>query len=72
MNGHKKDNRINTEVCMSFSMIISWGYTGSSGIARSYDSFIPSFKENLHIALHKPSQYCKVIILQLKIKFKKW
>ena len=34
---------VNTEVHVSFSLLVSSGGMPSSGIARSYGSFIPSF-----------------------------
>ena len=37
---------------VSFSIMIFSGYTSSSGIVRSYGSFIPSFLRNLHTVLH--------------------
>ena len=38
---------------VSFSIMVSLGYTPSSGIVWSYDSFIPSFLRNIHIVLHR-------------------
>ena len=40
---------MNIEVHVCFSILVSSGYMPSSGIARSYGSFIPSFLRNLDI-----------------------
>ena len=37
---------------VSFSTLVSSRYRPISGIAESYDSFIPSFYRNLHTVLH--------------------
>ena len=39
---------MNIGVHVSFSVLVSSGYMASSGVARSYGSFIPSFLRNLH------------------------
>ena len=43
---------MNTGVHVSLSILISSGYTPSSGIAGSYGCFIPSFFRNLHTVLY--------------------
>ena len=39
---------VNCGIHVSFSILVSSGYMASSGVARSYGSFIPSFLRNLH------------------------
>ena len=43
---------MNTEVHVSFSIMISSGYMPSSGTAASHGSFSPSFLRNPHTVLH--------------------
>ena len=43
---------MNIGVHVSFSIWFSQVYIPSSGIAGSYDSFIPSFLRNLNTVLH--------------------
>ena len=58
---------MNAGVPVSFSVMAFWGYSPSSGIARSYGSFIPSFLRNPHpilhsgyISLHSHQQYKRI------------
>ena len=44
---------VNTEVPVSFSIMVFSEYMTSSGIAGSYGSFIPSSSSNLHSASHR-------------------
>ena len=52
---------------LSFSILVSSGYIPMSGIAGSYDGFIPSFLRNLHAIFHSgyislhSHQQCKSI-----------
>ena len=43
---------INSEIHVSFSILVSSGYMHRSGIAESYGSFIPRFLRNLYTAFH--------------------
>ena len=54
---------MNSEIHVSFSILVSSGYMPRSGITGSYGGFIPSFLRNLHsgyINLHSHQQ-CKSI-----------
>ena len=58
---------INNEIHVSFSILVSSGYMPRSGVAGSYDGFIPSFLRHLHtifqsncINLHSHQQ-CKSV-----------
>ena len=58
---------INNGIHMSFSILVCSGYMPSSGIARLYGGFIPSFLKNLHAVFHSgcinlySHQQCKSI-----------
>ena len=43
---------MNSGVHVTFRIMAFSGYMPSSGVAGSYDSFIPRFLENLHTVLH--------------------
>ena len=43
---------VNIRVHVSFSVLVSSGYMLRSGIAGSYDGFIPSFLRSLHTVFH--------------------
>ena len=59
---------VNIGVHVFFSVPISSRYVPSSGIVKSYGSFIPSFLRNLHIVLHSDyinlhsHQQCKRVL----------
>ena len=55
---------MNTEVHVSFSVVVSSGYMPSSGIPGSYGGFIPSYLRNLHTVLH--SAYINFVMFSIK------
>ena len=62
---------MNNEIHVSLSILVSSGYMPRSGIAGSYDGFIPSFLRNLNIIFHScfislhSHQQCKSVPFSL-------
>ena len=54
---------MNNGINVSFSILVSSAYMPRSGIARSYDDFIPSFLRRLHTIFHRRQWHPTPVLL---------